>query len=560
MQSLKKKMQREMEQALRPHKAHLPAHSTKPLTVPLEFHFQTEDRICQHHAIMNTSTSSEDTSTTKLNTDLAKPWNPRPTVPEPFVLQSECRAKQRLIQSNLHDGIEEIVPLAEQINKLEKEMPGRFRSKPDVLPPAKMDPNQVTRPVQFHFETEARYRPATALSSAQMEEIELAQVPKFKARPLDPRIFESAGDLGVPRVPKPPPTEPLQVHFATEERSRKRPRQNEEHTTEGESRCFKARKLNPRILSGETASVKPPHRIELTVPQSPAFALKKRAAEREKRHTSRAAKLQKKLKKFKALQMPIGSPFRLQPSQKSLTQTIPFDLHTDIRGEGYARRLKDEIEQEEKRLKEARCFKAQPIVEFDFPRSDQPYELKPLTEPKTPNLESIRRHRVSVQQFQQVIEQEQRQLEEMRRFKAQPILIAEPFVPQRSAKPLTLISEFELNSENRAQARHKFDEMLAEKERAAEEARQNRLAREKLEEARQLSKLRKALEFKANPVPTFEEVFQPKPSDKPLTEPKTPQLVTKLRSSQRQSHNGSFTSAGERSSLSSRPNRLLLVR
>lgn len=42
----------------------------------------------------------------------------------------------------------------------------------------------------------------------------MANHPKFKARPVSKRVLESAGDLGVPRVQRPAPTQPTEFNLS----------------------------------------------------------------------------------------------------------------------------------------------------------------------------------------------------------------------------------------------------------------------------------------------------------------------------------------------------------
>lgn len=56
-------------------------------------------------------------------------------------------------------------------------------------------------------------------------------------------------------------------------------------------------------------------------------------------------------------------------------------------------------------------------------------------------------------------------------FKANPIPDAPPFQPHRSDKPLTVISDFALNSDARSAQRQRFEQHKTEKAKAAEEAR-----------------------------------------------------------------------------------------
>ncbi|PHT25957.1 Protein TPX2 [Capsicum baccatum] len=70
----------------------------------------------------------------------------------------------------------------------------------------------LTRPKQPEFATAKRVR------SAEVEKEELEKVPKFKARPLNKKIFESKGVLGMFLNTKRQVTVPQEFHFATDKR------------------------------------------------------------------------------------------------------------------------------------------------------------------------------------------------------------------------------------------------------------------------------------------------------------------------------------------------------
>ncbi|KAF9607931.1 hypothetical protein IFM89_003851 [Coptis chinensis] len=68
------------------------------------------------------------------------------------------------------------------------------------------------------LETLLQARPPKVKSSQELEQEELEKIPKFKARPLNKRIFESKGDSGIFCNPKRQATRPQEFHFVTDER------------------------------------------------------------------------------------------------------------------------------------------------------------------------------------------------------------------------------------------------------------------------------------------------------------------------------------------------------
>lgn len=68
------------------------------------------------------------------------------------------------------------------------------------------------------LETALHARPSRVKSSQELELEELEKAPKFKAKPLNKKILESKGDIGVFAHPKPQATEPKEFHFHTDDR------------------------------------------------------------------------------------------------------------------------------------------------------------------------------------------------------------------------------------------------------------------------------------------------------------------------------------------------------
>ncbi|KAK7281734.1 hypothetical protein RIF29_09976 [Crotalaria pallida] len=79
-------------------------------------------------------------------------------------------------------------------------------------------PRHLTEPKTPVLQTSPRARPAKVKSSLEIEQEELEKIPKLKARPLNKKIFESKGDIGIFCNTKKHVTEPQEFHFATSER------------------------------------------------------------------------------------------------------------------------------------------------------------------------------------------------------------------------------------------------------------------------------------------------------------------------------------------------------
>lgn len=119
---------------------------------------------------------------------------------------------------------------------------------------------------------------------------------------------------------------------------------------------------------------------------------------------------------------------------------------------------------------------------------------------------------------------------EMSSFKAKPCKVVhqEGFKIKAAPRPLTEISEFKLNTEERSRKRESYEIMKKELQRVKEDEIQQTLKERQEEEAREIAVLRKHAVHKANPIRQFGE-FEIKPSKRPLTMPATPNFETNKR-------------------------------
>src|SRR5690606_42128766 len=95
------------------------------------------------------------------------------------------------------------------------------------------------RPFVSSFPSTTLFRSPSAHDRDKLRSVR--RMPQFKARPLNPKVFTSAGDLGVPRIQKQPLTVPVSPVFNSHSRTRiKKTRdavlRSEEHTSELQSR------------------------------------------------------------------------------------------------------------------------------------------------------------------------------------------------------------------------------------------------------------------------------------------------------------------------------------
>ena len=117
----------------------------------------------------------------------------------------------------------------------------------------------------------ARSKATPTPTQVQREELDLAEMRThaFKARPLDRRIFESMGELGVPKVEARAPTDPMEFHLQTdlrgmEHRQRQQAERQQESASSPNNKAFKARPMPEYIKDASKAPAIPP-KVEFTV-------------------------------------------------------------------------------------------------------------------------------------------------------------------------------------------------------------------------------------------------------------------------------------------------------
>lgn len=152
------------------------------------------------------------------------------------------------------------------------------------------------------------------------------------------------------------------------------------------------------------------------------------------------------------------------------------------------------------------------------------------TKPKPFNLQIDARGAVKKQMFQKELEDQEREERERRNFQANTdsAVHRQPFMPEKSKKPLTDISGFTLNSDRRAEERKEYDQYLKQREAetlAAKKAQEDQKISDEMAEA---EKQRKAAVHKARPMPQYKEL-KIKPSETKPTVAIAPNFATDTR-------------------------------
>ncbi|KAG9439196.1 hypothetical protein H6P81_019361 [Aristolochia fimbriata] len=324
--------------------------------------------------------------------------------------------------------------------------------------------HMLTEPKTPRLETSLRARPTQVKSSQELEQEELEKMPKFKARPLNKKIFESKGSVGVFCNLKPQITIPQEFHFATDER------------------------------------LPPPKSV---------FDL------------------------FEKLSLK-SEPCRDQPLQRTTTPN-PFHLHTEERGMEKERRFAEELLQKQLEEERARVPKANPYpYTTDIPVIPPKPEPKKCTKPEAFQLASLVRHEEEIQRIMEEKERKEREEAQMRLFRAQPIMKEDPIpIPEKVRKPLTEVQEFALHVDHRAVDRAEFDKKVVEKEMMYKRYREEFELNQKIEEEKEVKQMRRTMVPHARPVPNFANPFLPQRSLKETTKAKSPKLRVQSRKDRR---------------------------
>ncbi|KAB2042297.1 hypothetical protein ES319_D02G205800v1 [Gossypium barbadense] len=444
------------------------------------------------------------------------------------------------------------VSMAEMMKKFQSST--RDLSLPNSFPSNIKPTLKLTRAKEPAFETAQRVRSVEVKSTAELEEEMMAKIPKFKARPLNKKIFEAQTVPVLPRrAPKPP--EFQEFHLETMTRANK----NAE---------------TPSIASTEVSRQNNPWRHHLTEPKTPTLQTSLRARpskvkssveieeeELQKAPKFKARPLNKKIFESKGelgifcnakKQATIPQEFhfatndRIPPAASVVdlfdklslksesshdpiprnTIPNPFHLKTEERAVEKERKFVIEIIEKQFQEERARVPKANPYpYTTDYPVVPPKPEPKHCTKPEPFQLVSLVRHEEEMQREMEERLRKEKEEAEMRIFKAQPILKEDPIpAPEKVRKPLTQVQEFSLHVNHRAVERAEFDQKIKEKEMMYKRYREESEAARMIEEEKAVKQLRRTMVPHARPVPKFDNPFCPQKSSKETTKPRSPHL------------------------------------
>ncbi|XP_026925612.1 targeting protein for Xklp2 isoform X2 [Acinonyx jubatus] len=488
--------------------------SVSQVTKSVDFHFRTDERIKQHPK--NQEEYKEVNFTSELRKHPPSPARVTKgcTIIKPFNLS---QGKKRTFDETTST----YVPLAQQVEAFHKRTPNRYHlrsKKDDTLLPSKSAVVKISRDPQTPvLQTKQRTRPVTCKSAAdqEAEELEKLQQYKFKARELDPRILEG-GPILPKKPPVKPPTQPIGFDLEIEKRIQER---ESKKKSEDEHFEFHSRPCPTKILE-DVVGVPEKKVLPITVPKSPAFALKNRI-----RMPTKEDEEEEEPVVIRAQPVPhYGVPFKPQIPEARTVEICPFSFDS---------RDKERQLQKEKKIKELQKgevpkFKALPLPHFDTINLPEK-KVKNTTQIEPFCLETDRRGALKAQTWKHQLEEELKQQKEAACFKARPntVISQEPFVPKKEKKSVAVQEPFQLATEKRAKERQELEKKMAEVE--AQKVQQLEEARHQEEEQQreELARLRKELVHKANPIRKYQGV-EVKSSDQPLTVPVSPKFSTRF--------------------------------
>lgn len=492
-----------------------PTASKPTLTLPKEFSFATGRK-----AAVKPPTGADAPDFSRMLRSYSKEPKAqdttRPTQPVPFPRQE--RARRHSADPNAPEA--QYKSQAEQILRYQNSTPDRFRSRPHSREKTPRLRNRsaspaprLTIPHTPALATRGRGRPNTAVSQEEREAAELAthQAQQFRAQGVGetlPKFKHGQVEKKACTIP-----EPFALHG-----SMARPVAR----VEEEPHVFTAKPVNKRVLAAPVGV--PEKRANVLIePQSPAFSLKSRMAER---NLAKAAVVE-------AVEEPVvrarpaphrGVPVSLPPAARKSTQPEPFSF--EQRDQSTLARKEDRLRRAMEEERQARQFHANPVPKAVETGGRLP-ERQPmaLTKPEPFRMAIDERVDARVAKWQEGLKEE---LEEQRRatqFKASEArsLVIPPFVPKPSEKPLSEISNFTLHSDRRAEERAAYELERSAKEAGLEGQRRELEERRRRQEEEEVARQRRAAVHRAQPVKQYKPM-EVKPSTKPLTMPESPHL------------------------------------
>nr|XP_053648834.1 targeting protein for Xklp2-B-like isoform X2 [Cherax quadricarinatus]XP_053648843.1 targeting protein for Xklp2-B-like isoform X2 [Cherax quadricarinatus]XP_053648852.1 targeting protein for Xklp2-B-like isoform X2 [Cherax quadricarinatus]XP_053648860.1 targeting protein for Xklp2-B-like isoform X2 [Cherax quadricarinatus]XP_053648868.1 targeting protein for Xklp2-B-like isoform X2 [Cherax quadricarinatus]XP_053648877.1 targeting protein for Xklp2-B-like isoform X2 [Cherax quadricarinatus] len=434
-------------------------------TVPKEFHFATDSRI-KNQVITDESEAKDFTRSLRSGASADNTEAKKgPTIPQPFKLTETRKGKTE-------DGTK-FVSIAELNLKFHTKTPQRFRSKragshDDLNLEGKKKNNLgVTIPHTPNLCTRSRSRQVNYPTREEMEEKEFeeAQRHAFKAHPINKKVLEAPAGY---QVEKKNPTVPEPFDITDSKKAQK-------------PLSFKFQEMCDKLGESSLSLASLPHG---------------------------------------------GIPSKWDKTSTKI-QPFSFDLRDKTKEQLKQEKIQKVLE-EEKQLAE---FHAHPMPIFDGGVRGVPPKKPPTpTRPEPFALKVDERGAAKKEQYHKHLEEEAQQEKKLREFHARSdaVLHKQPFIPDKSKKPLTDVSGFTLNTEVRAVDRNEYELHRKRKEDEILAAKREREERQAAEELEEIARLRREAVHKANPVRKYKPVVIDHTQNLP-TIPISPNFATEQR-------------------------------
>ncbi|KAF9343670.1 hypothetical protein BGX26_005381 [Mortierella sp. AD094] len=436
--------------------------STKPLTEPAPFNFSDRlNQLQKRQALRQSQMSIGMTKSDRRPLGTQKPSTQQQFQEQLSELESETneappalRESTPIIRNRTVNEYQEMskspfIPLTLRKSQLEKRGP-IVTSKPHAATGAAAPTRRpLTEPKSPVLHTRTRVK-STPIPQEDQSLQASAHHGGYRAHKVDRRVFESSGDLGVPKVTKPALTVPKSPVFTKRKHAPLRPavmptktptqlqnyRKFQPSITQRGlvSSAESARRLSGERLSGEKLKrsvrrdqatshleTNPPQAIKpaLTVPEPFRLATESRGARYKEQfqHKLDRWKQIEKEHQFKALPLPVYPElFVPKKSAKPLTQTVPVHLRTDERAEHWdeieherqrkekllqdmlAQKAREDELREQRELKELRQrLVPHPTPVRDYPRIEIHKSSRALTVPRSPNIGEKRKRQMTLE-------------------------------------------------------------------------------------------------------------------------------------------------------------------
>ena len=516
-------------------------YATNALTIPVSPNLATHQRPKAILKDSSETTAEEDSKTTQRKR--AKRYTVGPmqlTDTKPFHLSTDDRAMRRRSVA----APQEFRSAAEKIYGFQHKTPKRFHSRPSNMGPdlsscPKMSGHApLTEPEAPNLRTNHIAERPKPKSTLEREVEYIRNHGQFRARPVNRKVMNSAGELGVPKVEKRQVTKAKEFNFHTAKRaevvSEKRSKQ-EIRSDASSKRSGNNRRLGH--LDRTILESKPMETVrssaKLCVPKTPNLRTKTRV-----RAKVDAPVAETTSKPFKARPVPSTTSVPSIPQavggDKKLCRPKSPELESVRRHKECAAKREEQIRREREEERKRHEFRAKPVPNYSTLSriGVSNFEAPTLSNPESPNLASVARHRESRRAFEAEVEQ-QREAEMARKnFVAREYRKSTSvFVPKKSTAAPTVTKTSPQASKHQAEKRRQFDAEMRRKREQEEKERVESLRLEKEREAEEIKAYRKTLVHKARPVQC--NFNQPNlvtmPSKAELTMPRSPKLHTKSR-------------------------------